>query len=187
MKEKLKKILKVVGYTILGLITLLIVLYLCGEITNQYNYNHKYSIAMPTIVGMFETNNDYVNVYGLENSFEGDLRGLHINDTSCFLSINQCIEKRAVVTGFGNQIGIYAYYDEYAIKYADKNKIIFSNLIGNVTGEIDLNLKTLIYTIKNQQLKNGFEKIEIITDNKEIEKLEKKIIRKNLKKEWFKL
>lgn len=179
----MKKFLKGVGYALLSLIALLIILFLCGEISTQYKYNHQYSIAMPKIIGEFEVRNNSVTIFGVEKSLNDELMSLRINETKCYSNI--CQEKRAVISGIGGN-GVYPYYKEYKIKYADKNKIIFGDAIGIFTGEIDLNAKTLIHTIRYDNLKNGFEKIEVITDNKEIKKLEKQIIRKYLKRKWFK-
>jgi hypothetical protein len=77
--------------------------------------------------------------------------------------------------------------EEYTVRYNDRDRIIFDNDTKNITGEIDLNFKTLIFTVKNAGISgNETRKIEIITDNNKIEDLEKKIIRKYLKRKIFK-
>ena len=190
----MKKFLKIVCCILLTFILLIISLILLREIINQYNYNYKYSIAMPEIYGSFnnyinEKNTIYKNVKvsGLENIINDEIASLGINETNCILDYQKCYENRVAINGLGGQISIFPYSNEYNIKYSDKNKIIFSNEIGNVIGEIDLNNKILIYTIKGTFFnEKEVRQVEIITDNKKIEKLEKQIIKKHLKRKWFK-
>ena len=186
MKESIGKFFKWVGIIFLTLIGLLFLLYLWGEITSQYNYNHKYSIAMPTIVGNYYNINNIVKVSGLENIINEQIASISYNETSCFIQDNICYENRFSIAGLGNQISIFPYSHDYPIKYKDKNKIVYGDYIENTTCEIDLIMETLTCTLKKAGFENKPRKIEVITDDKEIEKLEKKIIRKYLKKEWFK-
>lgn len=176
----MKKFFKVLGYTVLGFIFLILGIYLFDKISSQYNYNYKYSIAMPTIIGKYNKNNDFVEVEGLLKDFD-NTESLNYSETVCDFKYNTCNETRAAIT---KGVFIFVYNDDFLIRYKDKNKIIFSNYAETKIGEIDLNTKKLEYTIK--PLNAEINKIEVITDNKEIEKLEKKIIKKYLKKQWFK-
>ena len=130
-------------------------------------------------------------VIGVENIIDDNIATLNINETSCSLAkfMMSCLENRAVISGLGKQISIFPYHREYKIKYADKNRIIFSEeypTLSEVSGEIDLNSKTLIYTVKNAGInRNETRKIEVITDNAKIQELEKKIISKYLRKRMF--
>ena len=127
----------------------------------------------------------------LKNIIDDNIATLNINETSCSLAkfMMSCLENRAVISGLGKQISIFPYHREYKIKYADKNRIIFSEeypTLSEVSGEIDLNSKTLIYTVKNAGInRNETRKIEVITDNAKIQELEKKIISKYLRKRMF--
>ena len=186
MKEKLKKLFKGLGYTVLGGFLFILCFFLLGKISGQYTFNHKYSIAMPTILGKFEVKNDYIQIWGLNKIIDDEIANLLITEFTCIPSLKHCAENRVGITSWANEVIIAPYHYEYYIKFADNNKILFEEN-KNSYGEINLNTKKLIFTQKNA----GFEgnltrKIEVITDNKEIEKLEKKIIRKYLKKEWFK-
>lgn len=192
-KEKIFfKILTRIIQVFLMLLILLLILILGAEIIKIYNYNHKYSIPMPIILGEFrdysnkENSIRHVSVFGLESIVNDDIASLNINETSCFITNKSCIEKRAVALNL-YEVSIFPYYNEYKITYIDENKILFKSVTSNdVTGEIDLNHKTLFYTVKNAGF-NGAQtrKIEIITDNQRIEELEKKIIRKYLKMKLF--
>lgn len=178
----MKKFLKILGICILGIILLIVLLLFTNIISDQYTYNHKYSIAMPTILGEFEAKNDYVKISGLNNIKNDKIANLVYSEMTCIPSRRYCSENRFGIMGLGNQISIFPYHYEYTIKYADKNNILFEEDI-KTSGEIDLNAKTLVFTLKN----TGFDSketriVEIITDNKEIEKLEKEIISKYLRK-----
>jgi len=178
----MKKFLKILGICILGIILLIVLLLFTNIISDQYTYNHKYSIAMPTILGEFEAKNDYVKISGLNNIKNDNIANLVYTEMTCIPSRKYCSENRFGVMGLGNQISIFPYHYEYAIKYADKNKILFEDDLFT-SGEIDLNAKTLVFAVKNAGIDNKETRIiEILTDNKEIEKLEKKIISKYLKR-----
>ena len=169
--------------------TLLFVLIMGFKLVDYYNNNCRYSIAMPTIIGQFNTDNHWIEIYGVENIINDNIATLNINETTCSIKFMQCNENRIVITGLGNQISIFPHYNEYKIKYADKDRIIFVQnfpSLSEVSGEIDLNSKTLIYTVKNAGINhNETRKIEIITDNAKIQVLEKKVISKYLRKKMF--
>ena len=178
----MKKVLKNFGICLLGIILLIVLLLFTNVIADQYNYNHKYSIAMPTIMGEYNVSNDSIKISGLNNIKNENIGSLVYTEMYCIPSRKYCSENRFGVMGLGNQISIFPYHYEYAIKYADKNKILFEDDLFT-SGEIDLNAKTLVFTVKNAGIDNKETRIiEILTDNKEIEKLEKKIISKYLKR-----
>ena len=181
----MKKFLKYISYSLLSVILILVAFILLSELVENYNYNHKYSIAMPDILGQFDIDNGNIRISGIENIINDDIASLNYNETECNLHWKTCKENRVAIIGLGNQISIFPYHKEYKMKYADKNKILFDD--GFLTiGEIDLNAKTLTYTQNNTGIEhNQTRKIEIITNNKDIEKLEKKIIRKYLKRKCF--
>ena len=182
IKEIMKKIFKFIGIGLLCIIVLIIALILWGEISSQYNYNHKYSIAMPTILGKFEIYDDYIQVWGLNKFIDDEIANLLYSEFSCVPSERVCIENRIGVTGIMSDIFLFPYHYEYNISHIDNNKILFEK-DENSFGEIDLNSKTLIFTEKNAGInRNEIRKTQVITDNKEIEKLEKRIIKKIFKK-----
>lgn len=178
----MKKFFKYLVFCLLGIMLLIVLFIFSNLISDQYKYNHKYSIAMPTILGEFNAENDYVKISGLNNIKNDDIANLVYSEMTCIPSRKYCSENRYGIMGLGNQISIFPYHYDYTIKYADKNKILFEEDT-KTSGEIDLNAKTLVFTIKNA----GFDSketriVEIITNNEEIEKLEKKIISKYLKR-----
>ena len=61
----MKKFFKIICIGLLCIVVLIIALILWGQISNRYNYNYKYSIAMPTIIGKFEIQDGYIQVWGL--------------------------------------------------------------------------------------------------------------------------
>ena len=61
----MKKVLIVFGKVILSLILLLIAVFMFFQILNWYNNNHKYSIAMPDIVGYFIKRDDGFTANGI--------------------------------------------------------------------------------------------------------------------------
>ena len=186
MKELIKKIFKWVGIIFLTLIVGLLLLYLWGEITSQYNYNHKYSIAMPEIPGKFYISDDYIEIWGLNKIKNDEIANLLYTELKCIPSQKYCVENRLGVMGFGRGTSMFPYHYEYYIKYMDNDKILFEE-DSDSFGEINLNAKTLTFTQKHAGINSNLTReLEVITDDKEIEKLEKKIIRKYLKKEWFK-
>lgn len=183
IKEGVKKFFKFICIGLLYIVVLIIALILWGQISNRYNYNYKYSIAMPTIIGKFEIYDDYIQVWGLNKIIDDEIANLVYSEFSCVPSERVCMENRVGFSGLGGDVFIFPYYSEYNISHIDNNKILF-NKNKNLFGEIDLNSKTLIFTEKNAGINgNKIRKTQVITDNNEIEKLEKKIIRKYLKKD----
>lgn len=176
----MKKILKVLGICLLGIILLILLLVFLNIIVNQYNYNYKYSIAMPTIIGEYNVSNDMIQISGLNSIKNDNTANLVYTEMTCVPSQKYCSENRFGVMGLANQISIFPYHYEYSIKYADKNKILFEGE-SRILGEIDLNAKTLVFTVKNIDT-NEARIIEVLTNNEDIEKLEKKIISKYLKR-----
>ena len=83
------------------------------------------------------------------------------------------------------KISIFPYHNEYEITYADENKILFKSddVIDATTGEIDLNSKTLVYTVKNAGFNhNETRKIKIETDSNKIKEIEQEIIKESFRK-----
>lgn len=171
-----------IAFWVAIIISILIFIIFCNHY-QKYLYNHKYSIAMPTITGEFDIEDKFIKISGIKNYTKEQVATLSYSELNCLPTFidKPCTELSVVVSGWGDAVYIFPYQEEYKIKYMDKNKILFSNFDNTKTGEIDLNFKTLIYTIKNDKLNNEVQKIEVITDNEEIEKLEKYIIKKYLK------
>lgn len=184
VNKKFHKFISYIGcfiaFTLLGFIILIV-----GHILiDFYNINYRYSIAMPVILGDFYINGDYIKIEGIENIINDEIATLGINEFTCDLFYKTCYENRAVVVGLAGQTNIFPYHNEYKITYYDKNKIIFKNDSLIKSGEIDLDMKTLVFnttSIFNKEPR----KIEIITNNEQIKKLEKNIIKKHLKKKFL--
>ncbi len=183
----MKKVLEILGTVFVCLVILYFVFLICCKLKNNWDYNHKYSISMPTITGEFNIDGDWIHIYGLENliSNNDNIASLNVTELDCSLNYNKCSLNRVNIIGLWNSITIGAVNEEYNIKYKDKNKIIFSDLTERKTGEIDLNFKTASYTIKNAGLNNETRRYEILTNNQKIEKLEKMVIKKYLKKKFW--
>lgn len=184
-KENFLK-LKLFGKIVGSLMFCCIILFFGSYIYSLYETNYKYSIAMPTILGRFDIENNNITIWGIENIVGDDIATLNYNEFTCYIPYKICSEKRVVVMGLGNQISIFPYNDEYKITYRDKNKIIIASQNKNISGEIDLNMKTISFTIPKAGFAGKPRKIEILTDNRKIEELEKKIIHKHLKKKLLK-
>lgn len=150
---------------------------LWGSVGDYYNYNVKYSIAMPEILGGFNVaDTGYISIQGIEKG--KNIGRLSYVDFYCY---EDCHKLTATISGISSSNYIQTGYDDYKITYRDNDKILFKNDVGVVSGEIDLNAKTLLYTIKYP---DSIEQIEVITDNEKIKNLEKKIIRKYLRKKF---
>ena len=185
-KIKVKSYFFMTFKILVSIILLLISLILILFIIDYYESNYKYSIAMPTITGRFDVYDNDIYINGLENIVNENIASLSISELHCSLDFNTCYENRVSVTGFGDDIYLFPFSNEYIIKYNDKNKILFNNHLKTTNCEIDLVMKTLFCTIKNTGFERKPRKIEVITDNNKILNLEKEIITKYLKKDFWK-
>ena len=160
------------------------------RLNSYYNFNYKNSIPMPHILGEFDYKkngpfSDYIRITGLENIVGENTASLGIAELFCDIKYNKCTETRTAILRL-NEVCIFVYNNEYTIKYKDNNKIIFDNFVGTTIGEIDLNTKTLTYSIKKAGFEGKPRRVEVITNQEQIDKLEKTIINKYLKKGLFK-
>lgn len=167
------------------LFTLIIVILIFLYLPSYFRQNITYSIAMPEIIGKFNYDKELntVNIEGLENIINEKTASLAYSEIFCMIEYNKCTENRLAVTNFTNKNMMFPYHNEYKINYFGNNKLIISNDDNNVTGEIDLIAKTITFTTTS--MFNEPQKIEILTDNEKIAKLEKEIIRKYLKVKLF--
>lgn len=169
------------GYLFLLIILILVFLYL----PPYFKQNIMYSIAMPKIVGKFDYDKELntVNVEGLENIINEKTASLAYSEIFCMIEYNRCTENRLAISNFTNENMMLPYHNEYKINYFGNNKLIISDDDKKITGEIDLIAKTITFTTTS--MFNEPKKIEILTDNEKIAKLEKEIIRKYLKVKLF--
>ena len=184
----IKSILKFCIKTPLILLSVIIILWVSSKLKSYIEDNFIYSIPMPNWIGQFTQNGDSIYIDGIEKIVDEETASLAYCEISCSLNFRTCWEKRLAFSNLGNYSMVFPYEKEYEIKYKDKNKVIFSTDIGTITGEIDLNMKTLFFVHNNA----GFverkpRKIQIITNNEEIKKIEKHIIRKYLRQgiKWW--
>lgn len=170
-----------IGCLITLIITVLSFLYFLP----YFKQNMVYSIAMPEIIGKFNYDKklNTVSIEGLENIINEKTASLAYSEIFCMIEYNRCTENRLAISNFANKNMMFPYHNEYKINYFGNNKLIISNDDNNVTGEIDLIAKTITFTTTT--MSNKSRKIEILTDNKKIAKLEKEIIRKYLKVKLF--
>lgn len=186
-ENSVKKTFSKISYIIASIIGVLILFFLAFKlffrVKTYIEENYIYSIPMPKIIGDFNygTANDFVRVLGVEKIVGEETAGLGYTELTCFFKSKTCTEYRWAVSNISG-IAIFPYFNEYKIKYKDENKLLFSDYTRNVNGEIDLNAETLSYTIKKAGLDLTPRKVEIVTDFKEIKKLEKHIISKYLRK-----
>ncbi len=169
------------GYLFILIVVILGFLYL----PSYFKQNVMYSIAMPKIVGKFDYDKklNTVSIEGLENIINEKTASLAYSEIFCMIEYNRCTENRLAVSNFANKNMMFPYHNEYKINYFGNNKLIISSDDNNVTGEIDLITKTITFTTTS--MFNKPRKIEILTDNEKIAKLEKEIIRKYLKVKLF--
>lgn len=168
--------------SIIGLlIILLIILFLFTTVKTHIEKKYLYSIPMPEWTGNFSISKGQVAINGIENIVGEETAGLGYSELFCVLKNNACYETRIAFINIRG-VSAFPYSKEYIIKYKDENKLLFSDYTGNINGEIDLNARTLSYTIKKAGLDLTPRKVEIVTDNEKIKKLEKHIIRKYLRK-----
>lgn len=167
------------------LFTIIIIILGFLYLPSYFEQNITYSIAMPKIVGKFDYNKDLniISIWGLENIINEKTASLAYSEIFCMIDYNECTENRLAVTNFTNKNMMFPYHNEYKINYFGNNKLIISNDDNNVTGEIDLIAKTITFTTTS--MFNEPRKIEILTDNEKIAKLEKEIIHKYLKVKLF--
>lgn len=167
------------------LFTLMIIVFGFLYLSPYFKQNIVYSIAIPEIAGKFNYNKELntVDIEGLENIINEKTASLAYSEIFCMIKYNRCTENRLAVSNFANKNMMFPYHNEYKINYFGNNKLIISNDDNNVTGEIDLIAKTITFTTTS--MFNEPRKIEILTDNKQIAKLEKEIIRKYLKVKLF--
>lgn len=167
------------------LITLIITVFSFLYFLPYFKQNMVYSIAMPEIIGKFNYDKklNTVSIEGLENIINEKTASLAYSEIFCMIEYNRCTENRLAISNLANKNMMFPYHNEYKINYFGNNKLIISNDDNNVTGEIDLIAKTITFTTTT--MSNKSRKIEILTDNEKIAKLEKEIIRKYLKVKLF--
>lgn len=166
------------------LFTIIIIILGFLYLPSYFEQNITYSIAMPKIVGKFDYNKDLniISIWGLENIINEKTATLAYSEISCIIKNNRCTENRLAISNLANKNTMFPYHNEYKINYFGNNKLIISD-DNNITGEIDLIAKTITFTTTT--MSNEPRKIEILTDNEKIAKLEKEIIRKYLKVKLF--
>lgn len=176
----ISQLFKTIGLITIGFICLILLFIGFSFISRYYIIHVKYSIPMPQIIGYFIRNKEKnsINICGLENIINENTASLSYTELNCLLGHNVCYENRYSISNLRG-VMIFPYSNEYVIKYQDQNKIIISNYVGKTTGEIDLITETVTFTTRSF-FDNSPRRIEIITDNEKIKKLEKEIIKKYL-------
>lgn len=167
------------------LLTLIVIAFGFLYILPYFKQNIIYSIAMPKIVGKFNYDKELntVSVEGLENIINEKTASLAYSEIFCMIEYNRCTENRLAISNLTNENMMFPYHNEYKINYFGNNKLIISDNDKKITGEIDLIAKTITFTTIS--MFNEPRKIEILTDNEQIAKLEKEIIHKYLKVKLF--
>ena len=124
----MKKWLKITGYIIIGITLLLTTIIFAQTVYDTYNYNIRYSITMPKIVGQFNVNNDFIQIWGLNNIINDDIATLTYSELSCIPSRKYCSEKRISISGLGNRTVFVPTSEEYIIRYNNKNTLYDARL-----------------------------------------------------------
>lgn len=191
LNKGFKSFCLVIGKIIGCLILLLFALILFLLISNWYESNYKYSIAMPKIAGYFINYEDSFSASGLytissKEKDEGEKSASLLYGTiDCYYDDSSCKEELVSIFKI-DWIVINPHIWEYDIIYRDKNRLIYSD--GYKTSVVvDLNQKTITKTIKKTFMQETpkTQIDEFITDPAEIYKEEKRVIRKYLKKKFW--
>ena len=193
--SKLKKGAKVccliVGKIIGWLLVLLLVVILFFATLDWYECNYRYSIAMPKITGYFVKRDDGFSANGiytmsLKEKDEGEKSAsLLLGSIDCYYKEKYCKEELVSIFNIGGVI-MLPHIGEYDITYQDKNRIIYSDEY-KTSVVVDLNQETITKTIYKTFMRETpkTQIDEFITDNAEIYKEEKRVIRKHLKKKFW--
>lgn len=169
-------------------IVLLLFLFLM-RLWSLYEINISYSIAMPSIAGYFIKNNDYVTASGIysisrkEKDKGKQSASLLFGEVKCDYKTARCIEELVSIIRLG-EVYIIPHHNEYDITYRNKDKILFGDGY-KTSGIVDLNQETITKTIHKTFPTEKIQTDEFITDDIEILKEEKRIIRKYLKHKIF--
>lgn len=179
--KKIKSYFSYMAYCVIALIVSVVIIALVMKAFETYESKVKYAIPMPHWIGRFDADKEAVYIDGIEKITGEETASLAYSELSCLLGLNQCYENRLSFVNIQG-VMVFPFNKEYIIKYKDKNKIIISNYAGTITGEIDLNMKTLFFVNTGGNYAETPRKTQIITDTEEIKKLEKHIIRRYLRK-----
>lgn len=181
----------IIGKILGSILLLILVVFMYIQFLDWYNSNHKYSIAMPDIVGYFIKREDGFTANGIytisakEKDKGEKSASLLFGTINCYYKEKYCKEELVQIMNFAG-IVMYPYVWEYNITYKDKNRVIYSD--GYKTSVVvDLNQETIAKTITKTflQEKPKTQIDEFITDSAEIYKEEKRVIRKHLKKKFW--
>lgn len=174
------RILKVIFKGIFGLFWLILligaVFIISFVIWDNIERKYLYSIPLPEITGRFDLNSQGLVVWGVENVVGQNTATLKFVELECY--DRKCVENSISIMNLKG-VFMFPYHREYEIKYIDKNKILYGG--DNYSGTIDLINKTVSFSCLGG-FDNKPRQIEIVTDNEKIKKLEKRIIRKYLRK-----
>lgn len=165
-----------------GIFLLLLCIALINWCKSYLQEDFYYSVPEPKIYGMFQAqkNSPFITINGIEKIIGEETAGLVYGELVCDLQSNHCEETRFTILNIMG-VSIFPDVNKYKIKYKDKNRIILESSNGRVSGEIDLKMQTLFYSTTSLFDKTP-RKIEVITNNQEIDKLKKHIIRKHLRR-----
>lgn len=179
--KKIKSYFLYMTYCVIALIVSVVIIALIMKALETYESKVKYAIPMPHWIGRFDADKEAVYIDGIEIITGEETASLVYNELSCFLKLNQCHENRLSFVNIRG-VMVFPFSEAYSIKYKDKNKIIISNYTGTITGEIDLNMKTLFFVNTGGKYVKNPRKTQVVTDTEEIKKLEKHIISRYLRK-----
>lgn len=187
----MKKVLIIIGKIIGSIVLLLFALVLFIKTADWYIYNHKYSIAMPDIVGYFMKRDNGFTAYGIYTISAKEINkgeksaSLLFGEINCYYKENYCKEEMVQIMNLGGVV-IYPHIEKYDITYKDKNRVIYSDGF-KVSVVVDLNQETITKTVYKTflQEKPKAQIDEFITDPIEISKEEKRVIRKQLKNKFW--
>ena len=190
-KKRLKQFCIIVGKTIGYLFLFLTAVIMFLKILSWYDDNYKYSIAMPDIVGYFIKHDDGFTANGIytisakEKDKGEKSASLLFGTINCYYEEKYCKEELVQIMNIAG-IVMYPYVWEYDITYRDKNRVIYGDGYKNSV-VVDLNqetiTKTIYKTFLQEKPKNQID--EFITNQSEIEKEVKCVIRKHLKKKFW--
>lgn len=174
-----------------GFLLLIVVIFIFLSILDWYQSNYKYSIAMPKITGYFIKREDGFTASGLytisqkEKDKGEKSASLLYGSINCYYKERFCKEELVQVINIGG-VFIYPYIEEYDITYIDKNRVIYSDR-GKNSVVVDLNQETITKTIYKTFLQETpkHQIDEFLTNQEEILKEEKRVIKKYLKKKFW--
>lgn len=191
LKKDFKKFCLVVGKIIGSLFLLILTLILFFQILDWFESNYRYSIATPSIVGYFISQENGFTANGIytvspkEKNNGEKSASLLFGTINCYYDEKYCKEELVSVVNIGG-VMMYPHIERYDIKYRDNDRVIYNDDY-KTSVVVDLNQKKITKTILKTFSRDKPEKQidEFIIEQSKISKEEKRVIKKHLRKKFW--